>query len=88
MRVENRFSELLAQKRRRDKKRWTYREISQETGITTTTLSRFAQQKHDMYDGETIAKLCKFFNCTIGDLLVLVNDEDAEQGQRVAVTAG
>jgi putative transcriptional regulator len=86
-RIENRFTELLERKRRRDKaKKWTYREIADETGISPATLTRYAQQRHNQFDNDTLAKLCEFLDCTVGDLLVLV-DEDAEPGQVVAVAA-
>lgn len=86
-RIENRFAELLERKRRRDRSmRWTYREIAEHTGISPATLTRFAQQRHNQYDSETLAKLCEFLDCDIGDLLVLVSDED-DQGQVLAVAA-
>jgi len=83
-RVENRFEELLAEKRRRDRKNWSYREIAEVTGISPSTLTRFARQRHEQFDAGTLAKLCDFLGCTVGDLLVLVEDE-APLGQQVAV---
>jgi DNA-binding Xre family transcriptional regulator len=71
--IENRFLELLAIKRRRDKKSWTYEEISGETGISTGTLVRYAQQRHGMFDQNTLLKLCAFFKCDLGDLLIIVD---------------
>jgi len=81
--VQNRFLELLAEKRRKDRREWTYEDVSAATGLSPGTLVRLAQQRHGMYDKRTLAKLCEFFQCDIGDLLVLVEDE--EQGQSVAV---
>ncbi len=81
-RVENRFAALLAEKRRRDKKQWTYRDIAAVTGISTSTLSRFSQQKHEQFDGETLATLCEFLGCTLGELLVLT-EQDASEGQQL-----
>jgi DNA-binding Xre family transcriptional regulator len=82
MHIENRFRELLEVKRRKDRRRWSYQDIFGVTGITPATLSRFAQQKHEQYDGETLAKLCEFLGCEVGDLLVIVRDD--EPGQFVA----
>ncbi len=81
--IENRFRELLEIKQRQDKRKWTYRDIYEETGISPATLSRFAQQTHNQYGSEALAKLCEFLGCTIGELLILVDDDD--QGQPVAV---
>jgi len=85
--IENRFLELLAAKRRRDRKPWTYREIQAETGITPAALSKLAQQGNAMYDSSTIARLCEFLECTVGELLVLADDENG-QGELVAVAVG
>ncbi|HML23375.1 MAG TPA: helix-turn-helix transcriptional regulator [Aggregatilinea sp.] len=79
-RVKNRFTELLERKRRVENKSWTYREIQEEIGLTPATLSRFAQQKHDQFDATTLATLCNFLGCTVGDLLYI---EDESKGQRV-----
>ena len=83
-RIENRFLELLAEKRRLERKSWTYRDIYAETGITPSALSKLAQQANSGYDGYTLARLCVFLGCSLGDLLVLVH-EDPEPGQLLAV---
>lgn len=85
-RIQNRFLELLAAKRRRERRSWTYRDIHAVTGISPSTLSKLAQQNNEMYDSETVARLCEFLGCTVGDLLVLM--EEDEQGQEVAVVVG
>ncbi|HMN14359.1 MAG TPA: helix-turn-helix transcriptional regulator [Bellilinea sp.] len=85
-RVENRFEELLAEKRRRDRKNWSYREIAEVTGISPSTLTRFARQRHEQFDANTLATLCDFLDCSIGELLILV-DEEASPGQLVGVGA-
>jgi DNA-binding Xre family transcriptional regulator len=83
--VANRFKELVAIKERRDDRRWTYREISAATGINPATLTRFANQRHEQMDLKTLAKLCEFLSCKVGELLIL---EDDDLGQRAgAATA-
>lgn len=84
LKIENRFLELLAEKRRKEKRAWSYEEIYAETGVSPGTLVRLAQQRHSMYDTKTLAALCDFFGCGIGDLLIAVNEGD-DQGQQVAV---
>lgn len=85
-RVENRFEELLAKKRRRERKNWSYREIAEVTGISPSTLTRFARQRHTQFDADVLARLCDFLECTPGELLILVDDE-APSGQPVGVGA-
>ena len=84
--IENRFGELLAEKKRRDKKKWTYEDISAATNVSPGTLVRFARQQHSMFDAKTLASLCEFFECEIGDLLVVVADED-DPGRVAALAA-
>lgn len=86
MRVENRFEELLAEKQRRDRRAWSYRDIAEVTGISPATLTRFARQRHDQYNAEVLARLCNFLGCTLGELLVLA-EGDTEPGQRAAAPA-
>lgn len=81
--IENRFLELLAEKRRKDGRPWTYEDVYVITGVSPGTLVRLAQQRHSMYDANTLAALCSFFGCEIGELLIVV--EDSDQGQPVAV---
>lgn len=83
--IQNRFLELLEAKRRKDGKSWTYREIQAETGINPATLTRFAKQRHNQIDMDTLATLCHFLGVSIGEFLVLV--EPAEPGEEVAVVA-
>lgn len=77
-RVQNRFTELLEAKRRRENKTWTYREIQDATGINPATLTRFAKQRHNQYDSGTLAELCVFLGVPIGELLVVVDDKGKE----------
>lgn len=78
MRIENRFEELLAEKQRRDRRAWSYREIAEVTGISPATLTRFARQRHDQYNAEVLAKMCDFLGCSLGELLILVESDEVE----------
>jgi putative transcriptional regulator len=69
--VHNRFTELLALKECKEGRRITFREIARETGVHESTLSNWAKQV-SRFDADTIEALCKFFECGIGDLLILV----------------
>jgi DNA-binding Xre family transcriptional regulator len=73
-RIVNRFTELLAIKRRNEGKPWNYEEVSRRTGLSTGTLVRYAKQDHSMFDENTVLRLCAFFNCEIGDLLIIQPD--------------
>jgi DNA-binding Xre family transcriptional regulator len=84
-RIVNRFSELVAIKERRDGRKWTYREISEVTGVNPATLTKFARQRHDAMDLETLAKLCDFLGVPVGDFLVIMPDDPSEDPQAVGM---
>lgn len=69
--VRVRIAELIEAKSARDGKRVTQEMISQETGIPQGTLSRWAGNKVDRLDKTIMVKLCLYFECEIGDLLVM-----------------
>jgi putative transcriptional regulator len=74
MAIYNRLKILIAEKEFREKRKLTYRTISQETGISTTTLTLYMSQKGDRIDLSTLETLCKYFNCQPGDLLIYSNN--------------
>jgi len=50
--------------------RLTYADVSQATGISVPTLSRWMTGKVKRFGGKTVGALTKYFGCTIADLLV------------------
>jgi len=52
-------------------KRITYRQASEATGISAATLSRWATGQVERFDGATVQALCEFFQCEVGELIVL-----------------
>jgi len=75
MRVENRFGELLAKKERVERRRISRRTVSDETGISLTSVQNWATNSTSRFDDQQIIAFCKYFNCEISDLLVLVPEE-------------
>lgn len=72
-----RLNEVLIddQKKRGLNKPLSLRELAELTGIQRESLRRFAANKMERVPLDIIETLCLFFNCSIGDLLVIV-DED------------
>ncbi|MFD0952986.1 helix-turn-helix domain-containing protein [Virgibacillus natechei] len=56
---------LMARKRVR-----TVSEVAQETNISGKALYKIINGQTRRIDFETIAKLCEYFNCETGDLIV------------------
>ena len=68
--IQFRLKELMAQKERLEQRRITYAVISASTGISPSTLSRMANNSLDLVGLSVIDRLCAFFPCTPGDLLI------------------
>jgi putative transcriptional regulator len=77
MAIYNKLKILIAQKEFSEGRKLTYRTISKETGISTTTLTKYINQGGGIDPG-TLEKLCEYFDCQPGDLLVYSADNPAE----------
>ncbi len=75
--IQCRLRELMAIKSREEGQKVTYRQITQATGIFGSTLTRLANNEFDRIDRTIMDRLCAFFDCQPGDLLIYV--PDAEQ---------
>ncbi len=72
--IQCRLRELIATKRRTDGRRINYAIVMAETGISTTTLTRLANDRSNRVAIATIDRLCAFFRAQPGDLFVYVGD--------------
>lgn len=63
---------LMAQKSQKDRRRISLRLLERETGISYYTLNAIANGTIREYPTDVMAKLCDYFQCDIGDLLMLV----------------
>lgn len=76
MAIKFRLKSLIEQKEIAENRRITYRDIASEADVSTNTLTQMANQKMKQIGLVTINKLCKYFDCTPGDLLIYIPDED------------
>lgn len=73
--IQFNFKRLLADKEFNEKRRVYLREISEETGISRTTLSKIANSKGEYKtSSEIIEKLCKYFGCTTDEFMTILPD--------------
>jgi len=70
--IQSRLKELMAQRERRIGERVTYAAIHKATGIWPRTLSTLATNNQKMVALDTLDRLCAYFECEVGDLLVYV----------------
>lgn len=68
---------LTAQKGQRERRRMSLRTVAEETGISRYTVYAFANDTLNEYPKEVVTKLCNYFDCNVGDLLLV---EDVAEG--------
>ncbi len=76
-----RLRRLIEEFEFREKRRLTLVEIAEKTGIFRTTLSRMSGPVHFNTTTDNIDKLCKFFDCPVGDLVEYIPDEASPTSQ-------
>ena len=50
-------------------KRYNIQDVYEKTGLSRGTISNLYHDKMQRIDYETLNKLCKLFNCNVGDLI-------------------
>jgi len=70
--IQSRLRELMAAQGRQMRRKTTYDLINRETGVSKNTLTRLANDRADLLAISTIDRLCAFFDCQPGDLLIYV----------------
>ncbi len=52
-------------------------DVARDTGINRGTLTRLYYETAERYEVEVLEQLCRYFGCSIGDLLEFVDEERA-----------
>lgn len=84
MAIYNKLKVLIAEKEIRDNRKLTYRTVAEEANIPVSVLTSYASQNVGRFDGETLQKLCRYFNCQPGDLLVYTEDPPPSNKKKVS----
>ena len=50
----------------------THRQVESATGLSLSTINKASNDKIKMIGFNTISQLCRYFDCKVGDLLILV----------------
>lgn len=72
--IRVRLKQILDDKAFREGRRITLGEVSEETGISTATLTRVANRPGYNTNTDTIDALCTYLQCEPGELLQYVPD--------------
>ncbi len=73
MPVINKLAALMGDKQSRENRIINVVTVSKETGIPKQTLYNWINGDTSMFAGPIIEKLCRYFECNVGDLLTLVD---------------
>lgn len=77
--VKNRVRELIAAKETRENRRISRQTVADETGLSKASVQRWATNTTQRFDAPHIIAFCKFFNCTVADLIVIEEADDTGQ---------
>lgn len=74
--IRNRFEELRLRKSREEGEKLPLKKIGAKTGLSETTLWRLSNGTNTRIDYTTIDVLCRYFGCSLGELLEYVEDKE------------
>lgn len=80
--IRFRLKEVIADQEFRIGRRITLGAIAESTGIKQPTLSRISGTRGYNTTTDNIDKLCRYFECQVGDLMEYVPDETVEDNAR------
>lgn len=69
--MKNRILALMGEKQSRENRQISQSEVADATGLTRQAISKWARGDITQFNSETVEKLCKYFDCQIGDLLYI-----------------
>lgn len=75
--IRFRLTELIADKAFNERRAVSLTEVAEASGVHRATLSKIANQYGANVGTDVIDKLCRYFGCQPGDLLVYVDEGSA-----------
>lgn len=73
--VKSNLAVLLAERQRRTGKRQSARSVARETGLNEYTVRGLSNNTLKEYPREALTVLCRYLDCTPGELLILEESE-------------
>lgn len=67
--IKSHLGHLIAEKAKQENRRLSYRMVAKETGLSYSTISRFAANQITRYTDAMLSVLCGYLACGVGDLL-------------------
>lgn len=70
--MKTKLFQLIKKKEMETGRNWTYEDVATESGVSERLIHRWINTEPRRFDADSIEKLCRFFDCEVGDLLHLV----------------
>lgn len=79
--VRNRLLELIQERERKIGRRVKQHDIAVFAGVSDHTIINWIRNETSKFDGQTIERICDYFDCDIADLLYFeyIEVEDSDQ---------
>lgn len=74
--LKNRVREKLAERYGGAEKVPSQMTLAVEVGLSQTTVSRWLGNKVDRFDADALEKWCRFFKCSVGDLIYFEGESE------------
>lgn len=75
-RISNRLKIKVAEKEIRDHRKYTYRNIAEAIGVSTSTLVKWNKDEVETISAVTLSAFCKWLDCQPGDLLTWIPEQE------------
>ena len=72
--VRTRIVELMARKQEKTRKIVDVATIMENTGLSRPTVTNWVKGRVRRFDEDTIVRFCEYFDCDVGDLMTLAED--------------
>lgn len=69
--MKNRILALMGEKQSKENRAISQAEVAAATGLTRQAISKWARGEITQFNSETVERLCKYFDCQIGELLYI-----------------
>lgn len=79
--MTNRLLDLMAEKQISDQRPVTVAQVARDLGMSRQAVYDWINDKVTTYPKDTIERMCRYFNCVPGDLIVLKKGNGEHQPQ-------
>jgi DNA-binding Xre family transcriptional regulator len=87
-RLVSQFPVLLAQKSIAEQRRISLKDVERETGVARSTIIGLVKSSLKLYPAEALLALCKYFSCSLDDLLKIQDVAAEVQPGRASARQG